>query len=148
MVLFAWLDFALFVFVVLVRLSNLLNIPIFTLPENLGEGGEGQRVPNHGNIDGEQPPFPDTKLESSVNHTFENSPEQKNHKVNTSGEINFNPYGQSQKFDEEAPIDNLSKPEEDKTEGIVPDDQTESEEEKEGDVSYQNDFDGDDKIEI
>ena len=154
LVLLAWADFIIFVYVVLNKLSTFLNFPILSLPKNLGKGGEGQQIPNNGDTDRESgPSFPDTKLESSMDNTFENSPEKNDIETNTPQEApqtHTTPYAQDLEFDD-FPKDNGT-PQTNEDVNIKIEDNTiedpESEEEKEGDVSYHNDFDGEDEFEI
>ena len=70
--LLAWVDIVIFCYVILSKLSAYLNFPILKLPANLGKGGEGQQIPNVGDGDNDLEKS-ETKLESSMENTFESS---------------------------------------------------------------------------
>lgn len=147
MLTFAWADFLIFNYVVITKLSTFLNFPVFGLPSNLMvSSSDGQQIPNNGDTGRGQ--FPDTKLESSMENTFENSPEPKDIENQTES------YPKDLEFDDEEPeTPELAEEPVDEPLPIQPvsgfdDAQGDegSDEEKEGDVSYHNDFELDDEI--
>lgn len=150
--LLAWVDFVIFCYVILSKLSAYLSFPILNLPANLGKGGEGQQIPNDGDYDNEVEKS-QTKLESSMENTFE----VENQEPADIESAPIEDYAQDLEFDDDKASEEAT-PEQvvqgNRLEAIDPvadfedtfRDVDEDEDDKEGDVSYQNDFDGDDEI--